>query len=56
MKYTRKQIDEFIFYIGFSVKEGYMEPEEAKEILDKKDWKKVEYLMDQGDYYANEAI
>ena len=42
-------------YLGYCVKEGYLEPDEAEEIANKKDWEKVEYMMSYGDYLADYA-
>ena len=42
-------------YLGYCVKEGCLDPEEAKDLVDKKDWERVEYMMDYGDYLADSA-
>lgn len=52
-KYKQKQIDEFLFYLGYSVKKGYLEPEVALDIIEEKDWELVEEMMITGDVFAN---
>lgn len=52
-KYNQNQIDEFLFYLGYSVKEGLLEPEIANEIVEREDWQEVEKMMFRGDLYAN---
>ena len=42
-------------YLGYCVKEGYLEPDEAQEITEKRDWERVEYMMSYGDYLADYA-
>lgn len=42
-------------YLSYCVKEGCLDPEEANEILEKKDWGRVEYMMSYGDYVADLA-
>jgi hypothetical protein len=39
-------------YLGYCVKEGCLDPEEAQDIAERKDWKRVEYMMSYGEYLA----
>lgn len=52
-KYTKKQIQEFIDYLGLAVKEGYVDESFAHEVIRHKAWGEVEEYMAKGDYYAN---
>ena len=53
MKYTNKKIIEYLAYLRYGVKEGYLDMDEVDEIIKNKDWEQVEYMMDRGDYEAN---
>lgn len=46
---------EYKTYLSYCVEEGNLDPDEAQEIVDKKDWDRVEYLMSYGDYLVNLA-
>jgi hypothetical protein len=46
---------QFRAYLDYCVKEGCLEPDEAEQIVENKDWERVEYMMDYGDYLANSA-
>lgn len=46
--------NEYKTYLSYCVEEGSLDPDEAQEIVDKKDWDRVEYLMSYGDYLAQE--
>jgi len=55
-KYTKEQIKECISYLGYGVKEGYIDESAAQEIIRKKDWKYVYEMIDRADAYADAAI
>lgn len=42
--------NEYKTYLSYCVGEGCLDPDVAQEIVDKKDWERVEYMMSQGDY------
>jgi len=52
MTYTKAQIQDYIDYLNFGVKEGYIDVDEAEDIIKTNDWRQVEYMMDRGDYEA----
>jgi hypothetical protein len=52
-KYTQEQKEECINYLGYCVKEGYMDEYEAKLLIENKDWKEVYNIMDRADNYAD---
>ena len=47
--------EEYKRYLSYCVKEGCLDPEDANEIVQKKDWERVEYMMSYGDYLADYA-
>jgi hypothetical protein len=49
-----KLLDKFTDYLNYSVKEGHIDEDTAQELIDKKDWKAIQYLMDKGDDYEEE--
>lgn len=46
---------EYKTYLSYYVEEGSLDPDEAQEIVDKKDWDRVENLMSYGEYLTNLA-
>ena len=54
MKYTEAQKKECIEYLQYCAKEGFIDPEEALEMIKKEQWKEIYDEMDRGDYYANQ--
>jgi hypothetical protein len=49
-----KTIKEYIDYLGYAVEEGYVDEDIAKEIIDNKEWEKVEEMMFKAEELANE--
>lgn len=52
--FTDKQTQAFISYLNLCVEEGYMDETDAQELIDKKMWNTVQYMMEKGDYHANQ--
>lgn len=52
-KYTAIQIRECIHYLAYGVKEGYIEPEIADEILENSDWDAVYQMMHKAEAMAD---
>ena len=52
--YTKAQIKECKDYLGYSVKEGYLDEDVALDLIRTKNWDEVYHIMDMGDYYANQ--
>jgi hypothetical protein len=48
--------NEYKTYLSYCVEEGSLDPDDAQEIIDKKDWDKVEYMMSYGDYLSVPSI
>jgi hypothetical protein len=46
----RKEVEEYKEYLQYSVKEGYIDADEAEEIINKGEWERVKYMMDMSDY------
>ncbi len=46
---------EYKTYLSYCVEEGSLDPDEAQEIVDKKDWDRVEYMMSYEDRLAELA-
>ena len=46
---------EYKNFLGCCVKNGSLDVEEAEDIIEKKDWKKVQVMMDYADYYWDMA-
>jgi hypothetical protein len=53
-KYTKEQIKECKDYLGFSVKEDYLDEDSALDLIRTENWEEVYHLMNEGNYYANE--
>jgi len=45
---------EYIEYLGYGVKEGYIDESVAKEIIDNEEWEVVEQMMFRGEEIAND--
>lgn len=45
---------QYVDYLGYGVKNGYIDSEVAEEIIEKGEWYKVEEMMDKGDDYEPE--
>ena len=54
MIYKLEHIKECKDYLNYSVKHGFMDEDMAQEMIDKKDWKAIYDLIDQGDFLANQ--
>ena len=50
MIYKLEHIKECKDYLNYSVKHGFMDEDMAQEMIDKKDWKAIYDLIDQGDF------
>lgn len=46
-----KDTQQYVDYLNFGVKEGYIDEDEATEIIAKGQWDKVERMMDMADAY-----
>lgn len=53
-KYTVDQIDDLIDYLGYCVKEGYLDSDIALDLIMTKDWKGIDEMRDKGDALAND--
>ena len=54
MAYSDKHIGEYVRYLQYSVKHGYMDEEVANDIIRRKAWGEVQELMELGDEAAND--
>lgn len=45
---------QYVDYLGYGVKNGYIDSEVAEDIIEKGEWYKVEEMMDKGDDYEPE--
>lgn len=52
--YSIGQLQDMHDYLGYSVKEGYLDESVAEDIENRQAWNEVEEMMWKGDEYANE--
>ena len=46
----QKEVEEYKDYLSYAVKEGYLDADEAEEIINKGQWERVKYMMNIADY------
>lgn len=51
--YTIGEIQDLFDWLGFNIKEGYIDEEIAEELLETKNYKEIERLRDMADMYSN---
>lgn len=54
MTYTQQQIDDAMFYIGYSIKEGYAEPEDFVGMSEQEMVEWALYAQDRAENYADQ--
>ena len=52
-KYNKNHIKDLIQWLSYNVKMNAIDEDLAQELIDKKDYNKMDRLRSQGDYYAN---